>query len=66
VGQAVRERQEAARLVAKRPQRSLECLKREYPKWKYHRTEPAVIVEDPLAEAELGEGWGDRPAAFED
>ena len=47
-------------------QRTSESLKREYPKWKYHRTKPAVIVADPEAEAELGEGWADRPAAFKD
>ena len=61
VGPAVRERQEAARR-----QRSSESLKRVYPRWKYHRTKPAVIVEDPEAEAELGEGWVDTPAAFKD
>jgi len=62
----VRERQEAARLVAARRRRSPEDLKREYPKWKYHRTEPAVIVKDPDEEADLGEGWADRPGAFKD
>ena len=66
VGPAVRERQEAARLVAARRLRSPEDLKRAYPRWKYHRTLPAVIVEDPEAEADLGEGWADTPAAFKD
>src|SRR5262245_56057777 len=36
-------------------------LKRRYPKWKYHRIQPAVIVQDPQAEAALGEEWRDRP-----
>jgi hypothetical protein len=65
VGPAVRERQEAARLAAARRQLSSEELKRRYPKWEYHRTEPAVIVKDTEEETELGEGWADRPAAFE-
>ena len=62
---AVRDRQAAERLAAARRQRSPESLKREYPKWKYHRTKPAVIVADPEAEADLGDGWADRPGAFE-
>ena len=66
VGPAVRERQEAARLVRSRAQRSPEQSKRAYPRWKYHRTEPAVVVKDPQAEADLGEGWADHPSAFED
>jgi hypothetical protein len=36
-------------------------LKRRYPRWKYHRIQPAVIVPDPQAEAALGEEWGDKP-----
>ncbi len=35
-----------------------------YPRWKYHRTLPPRIVEDPGEEAELGLGWEDSPAAF--
>jgi hypothetical protein len=35
-----------------------------YPKWKYHRTLAACIVADAIAEAALGEGWADTPAAF--
>ncbi len=35
-----------------------------FPKWKYHRTLPACIVNDATAEAELGEDWADSPAAF--
>ena len=66
VGPAVRERKEAARLVAARPARSAESAKRVYPSWRYHRTKPAVTVGDPQAEAELGEGWADRPGAFKD
>ena len=65
-GPAVRERQEAARLVAARRRRSPEDLKREYPKWKYRRAEPPVLVKDPDEEADLGEGWADRPGAFKD
>ena len=53
-------------MAAARRQWTPESLKREYPKWKYHRTEPAVIVADPEAEADLGEGWADRPIAFND
>jgi hypothetical protein len=33
----------------------------QYPKWRYHATEAARIVNDPLEEAQLGEGWGDAP-----
>jgi len=35
-----------------------------YPSWRYHRTERAVIVNDPAEEAALGPGWADTPAAF--
>lgn len=35
-----------------------------YPAWRYHRTLPARIVNDPIEEQELGEGWADRPSAF--
>lgn len=31
----------------------------EYPKWKYHGTEPAVIVQDADEEKALGKGWKD-------
>ena len=63
VGPAVRDRQRAA-LVAARLQRSAEDLKRDFPRWKYHATEPAVIVEDPQAEADLGEEWTDSAASL--
>ena len=33
----------------------------EFPKAKYHRTEPARIVQDSREEAALGDGWTDRP-----
>lgn len=33
-----------------------------YPKWKYHASKPALIVEDELAEESLGMGWHDTPA----
>lgn len=36
-----------------------------FPKWKYHETEPAVIVNTPEEEEALGEGWAETPAAFE-
>lgn len=32
-----------------------------YPKWKYHPSKPAVIVNDAVAEEALGEGWFDNP-----
>jgi hypothetical protein len=31
----------------------------------YHRTEPAVIVKNPDEEADLGEGWADRPGGVQ-
>jgi hypothetical protein len=34
----------------------------EFPKWKYHETQNAVIVQDPDEESALGEGWFDSPA----
>jgi len=33
-----------------------------HPKWKYHATLPAVIVDDAEAEQDLGLGWHDTPA----
>lgn len=36
----------------------------EYPKWKYHRTLAACIVQDPAEEAALGVGWANSPADF--
>jgi hypothetical protein len=35
-----------------------------YPSWRYHRTEPAVIVNSPEEDDALGSGWADTPAAF--
>jgi len=35
-----------------------------YPRWKYHRSKPAVIVESAQEEIALGSGWADSPAAF--
>jgi hypothetical protein len=32
-----------------------------YPKWKYHKTKPAVLVNDPGEEKKLGPAWQDRP-----
>jgi hypothetical protein len=37
----------------------------EFPTWRYHATQRPVIVNDPAELAELGEGWADNPAAFE-
>lgn len=37
-----------------------------YPKWKYHITKEAVIVQTPAQEQALGEGWQDRPGGFAD
>lgn len=34
----------------------------EFPKWKYHFSKPACMVNDPHEEAALGEGWVDSPA----
>ena len=36
-----------------------------HPKWKYHRTAPAKIVEHAEEEAALGSGWVDSPAHLE-
>lgn len=36
-----------------------------YPKWLYHKTEPAKIVQNEAEETKLGIGWADTPAAFE-
>lgn len=33
-----------------------------HPKWKYHATLPAVVVDDADAEQDLGLGWYDSPA----
>jgi hypothetical protein len=35
-----------------------------HPKWKYHPTQPACIVQDEDEEAQLGEGWFDSPNQF--
>jgi hypothetical protein len=35
-----------------------------YPRWRYHRTLPAVIVPDVDADRALGPDWADTPAAF--
>lgn len=36
----------------------------EFPKWKYHRTKDAVIVNDKAEELALGPEWEATPAAF--
>lgn len=33
-----------------------------YPKWVYHRSEPARVVEDAVEQLALGEGWVESPA----
>lgn len=33
-----------------------------YPKWKYHASKPALIVDDELSEENLGLDWHDTPA----
>lgn len=33
-----------------------------YPKWKYHATEAAVVVDDKKSDEELGDDWFDTPA----
>lgn len=33
-----------------------------YPKWLYHRSEPARIVEDQVEHLALGDGWVESPA----
>jgi len=33
-----------------------------YPAWRYHATEPAVVVENAEADERLGDGWFDSPA----
>lgn len=35
-----------------------------YPKWIFHKTEPAKIVNSEAEHAEAGEGWEETPAAF--
>lgn len=37
----------------------------EFPKWKYHRSNPACVVDDRKHEISLGDEWEDTPAAFE-
>jgi hypothetical protein len=39
-------------------------LRREYPKWKYHRNKAGAVVDNPEEEAALGPGWADAPGAF--
>ena len=42
----------------------MEYTYKPYPAWRYHREKEAVIVNDPVEEAALGEGWESTPAAF--
>lgn len=34
----------------------------QFPKWKYHATLPALVVDNSTAEEDLGLGWHDTPA----
>ena len=36
-----------------------------YPKWKYHRSEPARTIHSEEEEAALGDSWAESPTAFE-
>ena len=36
-----------------------------FPKWKYHKTKKAVVVNSAEEEEALGSGWADSPAAFQ-
>lgn len=36
----------------------------QYPKWMYHATKPACVVNDPIEHEELGDDWAESPAAF--
>lgn len=33
-----------------------------YPKWVYHRSEPARVVENAIEHLALGDGWVESPA----
>jgi hypothetical protein len=37
----------------------------EFPKWMYHQTEAARIVDDPVEQDALGPDWAETPAAFD-
>lgn len=37
-----------------------------FPSWRYHKSEPAVVVNSEEEEQALGKGWADSPAAFEE
>lgn len=39
-------------------------MKLEYPKWLYHKTEPAKIVQNKEEHESLGKGWEETPAVF--
>lgn len=41
-------------------------MKTHYPKWRYHRTLQARIVESEEEDKALGKGWEDTPAAFDE
>lgn len=48
-----------ARAVAGAPPLGMQI--QAYPKWRYHATKEACIVDTPEAERALGDGWADRP-----
>lgn len=33
----------------------------EYPRWRYHASKPAQLVQNPQEDKALGEGWADSP-----
>ena len=47
---------------SKKPGVHFNHVRQEFPKWKYHATEPACIVHNPSEEADLGDGWANSPA----
>jgi hypothetical protein len=49
---------------SKKRKRYFTYIRQEFPKWKYHPTQPARIVHDPTEEAALGDGWVNTPAGF--
>jgi hypothetical protein len=48
-----------ARAVAGAPPLGMQI--QAYPKWRYHATKEACVVDTPEAERALGDGWADRP-----
>jgi hypothetical protein len=38
----------------------------EFPKWVYHKELPAMVVDDPQQQEDLGPGWAESPAHLVD